>query len=143
MLFDHCAECRLCCHIEEGYPPLEVSLTSSEKKQRKSICIETKCPHLSDTGCVLGDEKPFSCKLYPLAYNPRESRFYYDSECPLMPEYIEQLGEVQSDASKHLSQMRAEIERLENSDLGFLKQNFAVDQNYFQLQTLPVKTPRP
>jgi Fe-S-cluster containining protein len=137
MLFDYCAECRLCCHIEEGYPPLEVSLTTKEKAQHKSICIETSCRHLAKTGCTLGDEKPFSCKLYPLAYNPSEKRFYYDSECPLMPEYLHQLRDEQSDASVHLKQMRSEITALEKSDAKFLNANFAVDQDYFDLNTLP------
>jgi|GEM_PF-3624004 len=33
MLFDHCAVCRQCCTIEEGYPPLEITLTAREEKR--------------------------------------------------------------------------------------------------------------
>ena len=65
MPFDHCAECRRCCFVEADYPPLEITLTQKEKKKYGSICIETDCPNLGPTGCVLGDTKPFSCKLYP------------------------------------------------------------------------------
>ena len=137
MLFDYCAECRLCCHVEDGYPPLEVSLTRKEKAQHERICIETNCRHLAATGCTLGEDKPFSCKLYPLAYNPSERRFYYDTECPLMPEYLRQLNDDQSDATQHLKQMRSEINALEKSDAKFLTANFAVDQDYFELNTLP------
>jgi Fe-S-cluster containining protein len=136
MLFEFCAECRSCCHIDTGFPPLEVSLTKRETKVYQSICIETQCPHLSVTGCSLSDDKPFSCSLYPLAYNPGEQKFYYDSECPLMPEYLEQLNDRNSDASVHFRKMQKEVKRLEKTDPKFLQNNFAVDLSYFDLLEL-------
>jgi hypothetical protein len=138
MPFERCAECRLCCHVEAGYPPLDVTLTAKEKKKFGTLCIETNCEHLGDAGCVLGDDKPFSCKLYPLSYNPSNKRFYFDKDCPLMPEYISQLSTPNTVASNHLSQVQSEIKILESKDPGFLQSNHEVDVDYFSLETLPV-----
>ncbi len=138
MPFDHCAECRRCCYIEQGYPPLEISLTKNERRRFGSLCIETQCTHLGQTGCTLGDDKPFSCKLYPLSYDPDSQKIYYDTDCPLMPEYIRQLKEKNSKASQHLAACKKEFARLEKSDAAFLKGNFEVDSDYFELKRLPL-----
>ena len=138
MPFDHCAECRRCCFVEADYPPLEITLTQKEKKKYGSICIETDCPNLGTTGCVLGDTKPFSCKLYPLAYNPASKTVHYDKDCPLMPEYVRQLKDAKSEASRHLASCKKEIVRLEKSDPGFLENNFEIDSDYFDLKKLPI-----
>ncbi len=137
MPFDHCAECRRCCYVEQGYPPLEISLTRQEKKKHGGICIETECPNLGPSGCTLGEDKPFSCKLYPLAYDPEARQIYYDIECPLMPEYIRQLKKQNSEAAQHLAACKQEIARLEKSDGRFLAGNFAIDSDYFDLRKLP------
>ena len=137
MPFDHCAECRRCCFVEEGYPPLEISLTSKEHQSLGSVWIETNCPHLGPSGCTLGGTKPFSCKLYPLAYNPQRREFFYDTDCPLMPEYVRQLKDSDSEASRHLADCSKELARLEKTDSGFLKNNFAIDSDYFDLKKLP------
>jgi Fe-S-cluster containining protein len=128
----------MCCHIEPGYPPLEVSLTDKELRKWGGICIESRCEFLGERGCSLGDEKPFSCKMYPLAFNPDSQRFYFDSECPLMATYIDQLADPNSDASHHLAATQKEIRTLCAEDAVFLKQNFSVDSEYFALQQLPV-----
>ena len=138
MPFDHCAECRRCCDIEQGYPSLEISLTKKETQRYGSICIETQCIHLGPAGCTLGDDKPFSCKLYPLSYDPDSKKIYYDTDCPLMPEYIRQLKDQHSEASQHLAACKKEFARLEKSDAAFLKGNFEVDSDYFDLKRLPV-----
>lgn len=138
MPFDHCAECRRCCYIEQGYPSLEISLTKHERRRFGSLCIETHCTHLGQTGCTLGDDKPFSCKLYPLSYDPDSQKIYYDTDCPLMPEYIRQLKEKNSEASQHLAACKKEFARLEKSDAAFLKGNFEVDSDYFELKRLPL-----
>jgi Fe-S-cluster containining protein len=138
MPFDHCAECRRCCYVEQGYPPLEISLTRNENKKLGGICIETQCPNLGPTGCTLGDQKPFSCTLYPLVYDPEARNFYFDTECPLMPEYIRQLKSQDSEAARHLATCKKEIARLEKSDRRFLASNFAIDADYFDLKKLPI-----
>ena len=140
MLFDLCAQCRRCCVVDPGEPPLEVSLTRAETKRLGGICIETGCTHLGPQGCTMGERKPFSCSLYPLSYNPHERRFYFDSECPLLSTYVEQLRDERSEASSHLAGITREILRLEQGDPGFLLKNHEVDIDYFDLVALPSET---
>ena len=139
VLFDHCAQCRQCCHIEPGFPPLDITLTATEKKAMGSVCIETSCTHLGDAGCTLGDDKPLSCKLYPLSYNPKQKKFYFDTDCPLMPEYQRQLAHPDSEASAHLASMHNAIKALHKKDAAFLRENHRVDSDYFDLQPLQAK----
>src|SRR5712692_7494149 len=120
MLFDLCAQCQRCCVVDPGEAALEVSLTRTEEKRFGSVCIETRCTHLGPHGCRVGDDKPFSCALYPLSFNPHERRFYFDVECPLLATYVEQLGDNHSEASRHLASMTQEILRLEQAEPGFL-----------------------
>ena len=136
MLFDHCAVCRGCCHVDTGYPALEVTLTAVEKKKHGRLCIETRCQNLGDSGCTLGDDKPISCQLYPLSFNPKTSSFMFDVACPLMPEYQRQLQDGASEAAAHFSLMAAELKRLALADPSFLRKNFKVDEYYFDLQAL-------
>jgi hypothetical protein len=136
LLFDYCAECRRCCNVDSAEPPLEITLTAEERKRLGHVCIERKCEHLGVTGCTLDESKPFSCKLYPLAYDPHTRDFYYDAECPLMPTYMSQLGDPQSEASLHLAGVRKELLELERCDPAFAQNNFAVDSDYFELRKL-------
>ena len=138
MLFDHCAQCQRCCHVEEDYPALEVTLTRQEKKVYGSVCIETRCEHLDRDGCQLGDAKPVSCKLYPLSFEPTSRSFHFDVECPLKSTYFSQLKDPSSEASQHLSRMVQVVQGLEKSDPVFLKTNHAIDVDYFELEVLPV-----
>ena len=140
MLFDHCAACQRCCVVDPGHPPLEVTLTATETTKVGSVCIETSCEHLGSSGCTMGDDKPFACRLYPLSYNPASRRFFFDSECPVMTTYIEQLPEKDSEASRHLNSIKTEILKLEKSDLDFLTRNHEVDTDYFDLIKLPLKS---
>ena len=136
MLFDHCAKCQRCCHVDPGFPPLEVTLTKQEKKGLGSVCIENSCEHLGDAGCTLGDAKPLSCKLYPLAFNPKTKAFFFDIDCPLMPMYESQLQDPDSEASNHLRQMSEAVKGLSESDPQFLTANYRVDSYYFDLAPL-------
>ncbi len=139
MPFDHCAECKSCCNIEPGYPALEITLTKKETRRFGSICVQRSCTHLGPSGCTLGDDKPFGCKLYPLSYDPQNRALFYDRDCPLMPTYIRQLKDTRSEASLHLAGMRKEIKALEKSDPAFLERNFNVDTEFFDLKRLPSK----
>ena len=143
MLFDHCAQCQQCCRIDAGHPPLDVSLTASETTRLGSVCIEDNCTNLGPQGCVLDQDKPFGCTLYPLSYNPHSRDFFYDSECPLMPTYIAQLADTSSEASQHLHQMRQTIAVLEQEEPDFLLHNHMVDIDYFDLLKLPEQAPPP
>jgi Fe-S-cluster containining protein len=137
VLFDHCAECKRCCTIDDGHPPLEVSLTRVEKKKLGRVCIERNCQHLGDQGCTMGEDKPFACSLYPLSFDPVRRQFLYDSDCPLMPTYIKQLKRPESDAQVHFSMVQNAIFKLEKKDPSFLQQNFTIDVDYFDLKKLP------
>jgi hypothetical protein len=85
----------------------------------------------------MGEHKPFSCSLYPLSFNPHERRFYFDTECPLLSTYVEQLGDKNSEASDHLASITLEILRLEHDEPGFLLKNHEVDIEYFELVEIP------
>jgi len=136
MLFDHCAECQLCCRIDEGFPPLEITLNKSEKQNLGRLCITSTCKHLSAQGCTLEDDKPFGCQLYPLSYNPKTQDFFFDAACPLMPVYRQQLHDPNSEASHHLSRMTAVIQQLSQDEPAYLRRNFRVDSDYFDIQPL-------
>jgi hypothetical protein len=137
LLFDHCASCRRCCHVDAGEAALEVTLTSQEHARLGSICIETQCRHLGPSGCRLGEQKPVSCSLYPLAYDPSERQFYFDTECPLHEQYVAQLAIPQSDARQHLASMAGVIAKLTVAEPQYLAANYAIDSDYFELAAIP------
>jgi hypothetical protein len=84
----------------------------------------------------MGEDKPFSCKLYPLSYNPNNKSFYFDTDCPLMDPYLLGLKDERSDASKHFNSAQQVIFQLEKNDPAFLKNNHAVDKMYFDLKKI-------
>lgn len=55
-----------------------------------------------------------------------------------MPDYIDQLSNPKSVASMHLNEVCQEIKELEKKDPDFLKTNYAVDVDYFNLEKLPI-----
>ena len=136
MLFDHCAECQSCCRIDEGFPPLEITLSKAENKRLGRLCIETSCDFLGSSGCTLGDDKPLGCQLYPLSYDLKSDQFFFDAACPLMPLYSQQLEDPGSEATRHLSRMSQAVRQLAKDESSFLRRNFKVDSNYFDLQPL-------
>jgi len=137
VLFDHCAQCQRCCNVEAGFPPLEITLTAKEQKKLGSVCIETSCTHLGPTGCTMGEDKPFGCTLYPLSYNPNNKSFYFDTDCPLMDDYIDGLSVKDSDANQHLNKVNKIIVQLKKTDPDFLQMNHEVDVSYFDLKRIP------
>ena len=140
MLFDHCAQCQRCCHVDADYPPLEVTLTRQEKKIYGKVCIETRCDHLGPAGCNLGEAKPVSCKLYPLSFDHKANAYYFDAGCPLLPEYQRQLKNPDSEASQHLKEMDQLLQQLIHTDEDFLKRNREVDLDFFELTPLAKPT---
>ena len=82
-----CAECRLCCAFDRydiwELPTLDGETAAKALGINPSVRLSVKnnsysfkvtdlegdelffCPMLSDTGCVLGDEKPFECRIWP------------------------------------------------------------------------------
>ena len=139
MLFDHCAQCQSCCHVESGYGPLEITLTQKESKRFRHLCIEDRCEYLGPKGCILGDQKPLSCKLYPLSFDPEDKQYYFDAACPLLPEYKRQLNDPFSDATKHMLEMNRLLLDSSVADKSFLKRNREIDLDFFEL--VPVQQP--
>jgi Fe-S-cluster containining protein len=140
LLFDHCAECQSCCNVDAGYGSLEITLTKDETTKLKHLCIEDRCTHLGAQGCKLGDSKPLSCKLYPLSFDPQAHSYYFDAACPLLPEYKRQLKQPDSDAALHLKEMNRLLLALSQTDAAFLKQNHAIDRDFFDLTPLATPT---
>ena len=136
MLFDHCAECQSCCHVDAGFGSLEITLTQVEAQVFDHLCIENRCTHLGSQGCKLGDDKPLSCKLYPLSFDHTNKTYYFDAACPLLPEYTRQLKNPDSDAATHLKQMNQLLMQLIDTDEDFLKRNHQVDLDFFDLVPL-------
>jgi Fe-S-cluster containining protein len=118
---------------------LEITLTQHESIRHQHLCIEDRCQHLGNQGCTLGDDKPLSCKLYPLSYDHQSDQYYFDAACPLLPEYTRQLQDPQSDASAHLHEMNRQLTQLAAVDSDFLKRNHAIDLDFFEL--VPVTKP--
>jgi len=53
-----------------------------------------------------------------------------------MPEYQRQLGQPGSEARAHLSRITETVQLHEKIDPKFLRNNFAIDNDYFDLQPL-------
>ena len=84
----------------------------------------------------MGEDKPFGCTLYPLSYNPNNKSFYFDTDCPLMDDYMDGLSDKDSDAHQHLIKVNDIIIQLEKTDPAFLQLNHAVDVSYFDLKRI-------
>lgn len=89
---ESCAKCRVCC-VFDRYDVWEIPVISSDtaeyikKNIDKNAEFEpyqdgyrfvmhfkdgeelTYCPMLTDKGCILGDKKPFDCKVWPFRVN--------------------------------------------------------------------------
>jgi hypothetical protein len=75
--------------------------------------------------------------MYPLVYEPNKKKFFYDAECPLMPEYINQLKLPNSEANNHLNFIKKRINHIQQEDFNFLERTYAVDIEYFDIKTIP------
>ena len=86
---ESCANCRVCCifdrddcwempliapelarEITDKYPEVKM-IPTGENKLCKIFDAEygqdglTRCPMLTESGCALGDKKPFDCRIWP------------------------------------------------------------------------------
>lgn len=91
-----CAECRMCC-IFDRYDIWETPLFDEETKNKvlafnsdaEFVKVGSKymlnagkladgdlftCPALTENGCILGDEKPFDCKIYPFRVMEKDGK---------------------------------------------------------------------
>jgi hypothetical protein len=88
----------------------------------------------------LGDQKPLSCKLYPLSFDPASKIYHFDAACPLLPEYKRQLKDPLSEASAHMREMNKLLLDSAVADKPFLQRNREIDVDFFDL--VPVTQPR-
>ena len=129
MLFDRCAECRQCCksidsylhiHVFSHEPELQSRLTASGLETTKIVIAPGHlCSFLGSCGCILGDIKPFHCRFYPLFLLPADA-IGIDAECSCSKEYLLQLGDPSSDASRHLKYCKNVITGLSETEKAVL-----------------------
>lgn len=124
-LFDRCAECRQCCrsidsflhiHVFSQEPELQYKLAASGLDTTKIVIAPGHlCSYLGPSGCTLGDVKPFHCRFYPLFLLPGDA-IGIDSDCSCCKEYMSQLDDPFSDASRHLKYSKNEIAKLSENE---------------------------
>lgn len=93
---DTCAECRLCCVFDRydvwETPLFEEKTMAKVAELRKDAKFAKKgngfvlnsgeitdgelfaCPALTDNGCMLGDDKPFDCRIWPFRIMNRDGQ---------------------------------------------------------------------
>ena len=69
------------------------------------------CRFLGESGCVLGDLKPFQCRLYPILFLG-DGALGIDPACTYSGEYLSQLRDPASDAGRHYAAMKKEASLL-------------------------------
>ncbi len=90
-----CAGCRICCGFDESdkweiplvfdelraflaehYPDIQLTPRGNEHVFTMQFNGDEVvfCPMLSETGCILGDNKPFDCRIWPFRVNSFEGR---------------------------------------------------------------------
>jgi len=64
-----CLKCKECCHFYEGYEHLTPIVEENEKHFRiqcnEKIGKYHICPNFKKELCIIQDNKPFDCKIYP------------------------------------------------------------------------------
>ena len=93
---ESCAKCRLCCGFDREdmweNPVISSEIAENVRKKcpggklnsfgKQSFAFELDfgdkdiayCPALSETGCTLGEDKPFDCKIWPYRVMEKEGR---------------------------------------------------------------------
>ena len=128
-----CAECRLCC-IFDRYDAWETPVFTAElceriREARPGTEFVTKdggyifrvgelrgdelfsCPALTDTGCMLGDDKPFDCRIFPLKIMVLGGRLVI-TVSPVCPEAVKlPLEELIAEAKRLSARIFAEAQR--------------------------------
>jgi Fe-S-cluster containining protein len=124
-LFDRCAECRQCCKSIDSYLHIHVFAHEPELQRRLAesgldtgkivIAPGDMCSFLGPRGCTLGAIKPLHCRFYPLFLLPGDA-IGIDTGCSCSNEYLSQLGDPSSDASRHLKYSKNEIAKLSENE---------------------------
>lgn len=116
---EECAKCKGCCffdsadiwevpyilpelaqYIKENHQSVELAKTGDGYKFKLPDKLsENKlfvCPMLSESGCVLGDNKPFDCRIYPFRVMKDKS----GADRIAVSNYCKSISEVQTEKLK-------------------------------------------
>ncbi len=75
------------------------------------VPYSSSCRFINESGCTLGDTKPFQCRLYPLLFL-YDGSLGVDPACTYSGEYLSQLSDPGSDARSHFEAMKKEAKDL-------------------------------
>ncbi len=94
-----------------------IGLLASKGMDTKDIVVPygSSCRFLSDSGCTLGDMKPFQCRLYPILFLG-DGSLGIDPACASSGEYISQLKDPASDARRHFKAVKKEASLLDDDE---------------------------
>lgn len=145
--FERCKQCRACCRTSDrfvhiyvcGHEERLIERLASEGKDTKEILVQvaSSCPFLCDTGCMLGDIKPFQCRLYPLLFL-RDGSLGVDPECTYSEEYLAQLSDPPSEAWQHYAAMKVEAAGLSDREKALL-----AEWSHFVCDVVVLKVDKP
>lgn len=127
--FERCKQCKACCRTSDrfvhiyicGHEKRLIDLLMSQCGDIKEILVPyaASCPFLSDSGCKLGEIKPFQCRLYPLLFL-EDGSLGVDPACTYSGEYMSQLSDPASEARVHFEAMKAEASHLSDKEKSLL-----------------------
>lgn len=127
--FERCRVCKACCRTSDrfvhiyvcGHEKRLMGLLASQGRDTKEILVPyaASCPYLNDSGCTLGDIKPFQCRLYPMLVL-RDGTLGVDPACTYSGEYMAQLKDASSEAWQHYSAMKKEAALLSKEEKALL-----------------------
>ncbi len=121
--FERCRQCRACCRSSDRFVHISVfghekrltGLLASRGMDTEEIVVPygASCRFLGEAGCVLGDAKPFQCRLYPLLLLS-DGSLGIDPACTYSGEYLSQLKDPASEARHHFKAMKKEASLLDD-----------------------------
>lgn len=127
--FERCKRCKACCRTSDrfvhiyvcGHEQQLIGLLESQGRDTKEILIPygASCPFLNYKGCMLGDMKPFQCRMYPMLFL-RDGSLGVDPACTYGEEYMAQLQDTSSDAWQHYDAMKKEASLLTDKEKALL-----------------------
>ena len=123
--FERCKQCRACCRTSDrfvhiyvcGHEKRLIDHLASMGRDTKDITVSygSSCPFLTETGCSLGDMKPYQCRMYPILVLP-DGALGVDPACTFSEEYLTQLQTACSDAWLHFDAMEKEALQLSDKE---------------------------
>ncbi len=100
-----------------GHEKKTLALLESLGIENNEILVpySSSCRFNNENGCILGDTKPFQCRLYPLLFL-YDGYLGIDPACTYSGEYLSQLTDPLSDARSHFDAMKKEASLLTKAE---------------------------